>query len=633
MIQKTNNKQSDYMRLFFTGNRLLILMWAVFLVMMPQQGNTAYTSVRDDVELPNYCVQAGGERECVSVNPFSYTYDWIFYNVGGYKLTSLDAVLAHIEERVAWKYDACSIEVTDVPWDFSRELTHTGLSRTFADFDDAFGGAFVLSAQKNIHVYVVTQNDIREPCGITMSFGPLYPERPADYGDTGGPLIEMYRVGNVTCPEGYTIGKPDAVCWRAGSTVSADENIGESCGVGNPINPTVGNKYQVETDYKSSKQGVFRFRRFFNSLTETGSTEPLAAPSQLGKGWRHSFSRSITYQDSLTVDGATLYRDDGRVVRFLKHLATYLSSNDSGILEQLQDADLQHAGWKYTAVDNSVEEYDAAGRLTRLTDPSGIVTTFQYNENKQLSRIENGLGDSLELAYDGQGRLEVLTDQSGSAWIYSYDANDHLAQVLYPDKTPADTTDNPRRQYHYEDPNFPHALTGLTDENGIRYATWAYDAQGRAISSEHAGGADKTTLDYAYLDDATDPRVIVTNPLGKQTTYHLTTIHGVRKVTQVEGHPTASCAGANKAYQYDANGNVISKTDWNGVTTTYTYDMDRNLELSRTEAAGTPEARTITTEWHPQFRLPIRVTEPNKITEYSYSPQGQLLNRHEQTIQ
>ena len=37
----------------------------------------------------------------------------------------------------------------------------------------------------------------------------------------------------------------------------------------------------------------------------------------------------------------------------------------------------------------------------------------------------------------------------------------------------------------------------------------------------------------------------------------------------------------------------------------YTFDATRNLETSRTEANGTPSARTITTQWHPTLRLPI----------------------------
>ncbi len=53
------------------------------------------------------------------------------------------------------------------------------------------------------------------------------------------------------------------------------------------------------------------------------------------------------------------------------------------------------------------------------------------------------------------------------------------------------------------------------------------------------------------------------------------------------------------------------------------------MELSRTEADGTPEARTVTTEWHPDFRLPMRISEADKITEFSYDAQGRLLSRTE----
>jgi len=57
--------------------------------------------------------------------------------------------------------------------------------------------------------------------------------------------------------------------------------------------------------------------------------------------------------------------------------------------------------------------------------------------------------------------------------------------VIYPDTT-ADPNDNPKRTYHYEDTRFPNHLTGVTDENGDRYSTFAYDAEGKAILTEHA---------------------------------------------------------------------------------------------------------------------------------------------------
>ncbi len=386
---------------------------------------------------------------------------------------------------------------------------------------------------------------------------------------------------------------------------------------GNPITISFGNKFEFEVDYRSDGQFPLTVSRSFNS--SIGS-------------WRFFPEvRVITAGSEVDV-----IRSDGKGINFRKEGEVWASSPDvSGTLTSTEDSQGSIDGWTYTTANDKTEIYNSQGRIISVTNPNGLSHSYTYAHNYLLESVTvtHSNGGALVYQLDSEGRISGFTDPDNKTYQYSYDDAGNLSTVIYPDETPADNTDNPRRQYHYEDPNFPHALTGITDENGVRYATWTYDAQGRAISSEHAGGIDKTTLDYTYLEDAADPRVTVTNPLGKQTTYHLTTIHGVRKVTQVEGHPTASCAGANKAYQYDANGNVISKTDWNGVTTTYTYDLDRNLELSRTEAVGTPEERTITTEWHPQYRLPTKVTEPNKITEYSYSPQGQLLNRHEQTIQ
>ena len=63
-----------------------------------------------------------------------------------------------------------------------------------------------------------------------------------------------------------------------------------------------------------------------------------------------------------------------------------------------------------------------------------------------------------------------------------------------------------------------------------------------------------------------------------------------------------------------------------GIVTTYDYN-DRGLEVTRTEASGTAQARTVTTEWHPSLYLPLAVTEPDRITRYQYDAQGRQLSR------
>jgi len=91
------------------------------------------------------------------------------------------------------------------------------------------------------------------------------------------------------------------------------------------------------------------------------------------------------------------------------------------------------------------------------------------------------------------------------------------------------------------------------------------------------------------------------------------------------------CENEGQAQTYDTNGFLASRTDFEGSTTNFTNNT-RGLQESRTEAVGTPEARTVTTEWHPTFRLPTKITEPGKETLFTYDSQGRLLSRTEREI-
>ncbi|MEO1427158.1 MAG: RHS repeat domain-containing protein, partial [Pseudomonadota bacterium] len=74
------------------------------------------------------------------------------------------------------------------------------------------------------------------------------------------------------------------------------------------------------------------------------------------------------------------------------------------------------------------------------------------------------------------------------------------------------------------------------------------------------------------------------------------------------------------------NGQLSKVTDWKGNVTTYIHNH-RGQELSRTEASGTPHARTIFTHWHPAFNLPIKITAPARETVMTYDTNGRLLSR------
>ena len=181
------------------------------------------------------------------------------------------------------------------------------------------------------------------------------------------------------------------------------------------------------------------------------------------------------------------------------------------------------------------------------------------------------------------------------------------------------------RQYHYENNYNPDLLTGITDERGVRFATWAYDIAGRAISSQHASSAGVVKITYRG-----DQYRVVTNELGKETAYRYELISGINRLVEIKGEPTPDCPASNSSYTYNERGQVLTKTDAKGLITTYDYN-GRGLETSRTEASGTTLARTVTTEWDPERFLPTRVTEPDRITTFSYDVQGRELSRQTTT--
>ena len=73
--------------------------------------------------------------------------------------------------------------------------------------------------------------------------------------------------------------------------------------------------------------------------------------------------------------------------------------------------------------------------------------------------------------------------------IRSYYARDNLLEFV-------DNPDGTTRQYHYENPDYPEALTGITDESGVRYASYGYDADGQANFSTLADNVGRVDIVY-----------------------------------------------------------------------------------------------------------------------------------------
>ena len=302
------------------------------------------------------------------------------------------------------------------------------------------------------------------------------------------------------------------------------------------------------------------------------------------------------------------------------------------------------------ALNDETERYDSNGVLRQIQYRNGQTKTLSYSDTTTAANIAPGpgyligvsdtFGKALSLRYDSYGRLSALIDPAGQSVTYSYEPirSDwncksadcfRIKTVTYPD--------GQTKTYNWDEPAYsPNAvtqrnlLTGMTDENGQRYSTIRYDSNGLAVSTELAGGV------YRYTFSNLQPRtsVTVTDPLGTARTFNFINAQGLTQLASLTGAPCDDCGPASATY--DANGNVASQKDFNGNVTCFGYDLSRNLETVRVEGlpAGTvcPSslggytppmgARKISTQWHPVWRQPIKMAEPQQITTYVFNGDG-----------
>jgi len=446
---------------------------------------------------------------------------------------------------------------------------------------------------------------------------------------TGCPAFYLGDFYHIQCPIGGQIPNRDTGICGLPSTpaVIPLKNTGKpplcSSG-GNPINIGTGNKYQPETDYQGAGDFPLVFERTYNSDASTVS-ERLGT----GSGWRHSYERSITSAANSSL--ATAYRADGSAYDF-----TLTGNNGS----PAADVNLKLSRsaspdtWLLTTEDGSVETYKATGKLQSIKSRSGATQTLTYDANGLLTAVIHSNGRSLTLSYDSNLRVATLQDPAGGLYRYVYNnSTGNLETATYPDQT--------TRTYLYNEPanvgvDMPHALTGIIDENNHRFATFQYDGQKRAVLTQHADGAERVSVAYGSTSNT------VTDALGTARTHRFQTLQGVVKSIGSDQPAGAGCSAAASTISYDANGNVASRTDFNGNLSCYAYDLSRNLETTRLEglapgsscpadlASYTPansSERKTSSQWHASYRLPSQIDQAGQRTAFSYDAQGNLLQK------
>jgi RHS repeat-associated protein len=424
------------------------------------------------------------------------------------------------------------------------------------------------------------------------------------------------------CPSGYALtvvsGQEHCVASninlrQCSTEPKPDKNRGCNGAMeGNPCNLGTGNKFQIEWDYPGVAGSPLKYGRYYNSDSST----PRGAHHNR---WLGTYDRYIVFSwdaglASVHLGPAHLYahRQDGRILAY--NAGSTITPKDPSTIEKLSQID--PVTWELTMPDGSIEVYKLASTNNIYTDHAhldsirfadGQKLTLTYSSGR-LSTVSDEFGHKLTFTFDvANNRISKFTDPANKNYTYAYTSG-YMTKVTYPDSK--------FRLYTYGGGSTAGLLTSIIDENGATYASWTYDtATRRALSSQHAGGADAVT--FAYNSNGT---VTATDSLGSSRTYTLSLIDGALM-------PESRATGAmSESFTYDAYGLLSSKTDKRGVVASYTHDS-RGLETSRTEADGTSVARTITTQWHATLHKPTLVTEPGRTTAYTYDANGNALTR------
>lgn len=257
------------------------------------------------------------------------------------------------------------------------------------------------------------------------------------------------------------------------------------------------------------------------------------------------------------------------------HVTTVNNSDRSGLTKRITN----RRGYQ------TIEVYDALGRLRSVTSGGEAVAFFEYDGNSNRTTRRDGRGGLTSYTYDALNRLTSANHASLQTETYTYDAVGNL--LSYNDGAGAAITqtfdeldhlktrtdgENNTTSYRYDGEGL---LLEQTDPKQHR-TSYQYNALGSLVGLTDAKSG---AWELAYNGDQTLKSI--KDALGRTVSYAYDLVMRLKSVTQ-PGQITTS-------YDYDPNGNRTSVVDPKGQTVSVVYDgLDRaqTVRFANTQGAG-----------------------------------------------
>ena len=239
------------------------------------------------------------------------------------------------------------------------------------------------------------------------------------------------------------------------------------------------------------------------------------------------------------------------------------------------------------------QEYDGRGNLVRRIAPDQAVTSYGYDGRGNLASVTGPLGETTTVECDPAGLPVAVTGPGGGCVRYTRDVAGRVTSITAPDGPVTELTWTAGGQLAAR--VFPDGTSEQRE----------YDAEGNLVSYLSPSG-QRTRYEYGPFDQLT----AVTGPDGTRTEFRYD--HAVRLTAVAR-------AGLTWRYEYDAAGQVVTETDFNGAVTRYAYDPAGQL-TGRVNAVG----QEVSYRYDELGRL-VRREAGAAVTSFGYDPAGRLV--------
>ena len=312
---------------------------------------------------------------------------------------------------------------------------------------------------------------------------------------------------------------------------------------------------------------------------------------------RVTAERWLDASEAVTRTIATAYDDAGRLISASDADSAHYFTYDD--LDRLKTDDFTYVTGPSSAFSLALTaSYDAAGRRTSLADDRGGKLVYVHDAAGRMTTAKIVLGGVTgpvaNFTYDAADRLTKIVRRVGPygsvptiETVYGYDDADRLNSIVHRLRTPSGTAPLASYSYDVDPAGRVASQTGTAADGSNRSTVLSYDNAGQLISEAVAGGAQAS---YAY--DAAGNRAAVTIGSGNRL-----------------------LDDGTFTYQYDAEGNLVLRTDKaTGAVREFAYDhRNRLTAVVDRDAPGGDATKATTYTYDPFDRRIAKAVDPDGV--------------------